>query len=92
MITDPTWSAAVPGASFLYCWLIAGIAFKNGSRVAGRLEFVSLVLAAVAIFAWQITSSPSVAILLAIVADSLACVAMILRPTGTPSRRSRFPS
>jgi len=86
MLSEPSWSAAVPGSSAVYCGIVVVLAVRRGGTRLGALDAVCGLLGVTAIVAWQLTAQPDVALAIAIAGDMVLCVptfAKTLRDPGS---------
>ena len=84
MLSEPSWSAAVPGSSVLYCGIVVVLAVRAGGTRLGLLDLVCGVLGLAAIAAWQLTSQPDAALAIAITGDMVLCVPTIAKTLRDP--------
>ena len=90
MLSEPSWSAAVPGSSAIYCGVVVVLAVRAGGVRLGVLDGVCGLLGLAAILAWQLTAQPEVALAIAIAGDMVLCVPTFAKTLRDP--RSEFGS
>lgn len=74
MLSEPSWSAAVPGSSAVYCGVVVVLAVRSGAARLEVLDAVCGLLGLAAILAWQLTDEPRLALAIAISGDMVLCV------------------
>jgi len=84
MLSEPSWSAAVPGSSVVYCGVVVVLAVRAGGTRLGVLDAVCGVLGVAAIVAWQLTAQPDAALAIAIAGDVVLCVPTIAKTLRDP--------
>lgn len=84
MLSEPSWSAAVPGSSVVCCAVVVVLAVRRGGTRLGVLDVVCGVLGVVAIVAWQLTAAPDAALAIAIAGDMVLCVPTIAKTLRDP--------
>ena len=84
MLSEPSWSAAVPGSSAIYCGVVVVLAVRAGGVRLEALDVVCGVLGVVAIVAWQVTAEPDAALAIAITGDMVLCVPTIAKTLRDP--------
>jgi hypothetical protein len=84
MLSEPSWSAAVPASSALYCGVVVVLAVRAGGMRLGTLDAACALLGVAAIVAWQVTADPRVALAIAIAGDVVLCVPTFAKTLRDP--------
>jgi hypothetical protein len=84
MLSEPSWSAAVPGSSVIYCGIVVVLAVRAGGTRLGLLDLVCGGLGIAAIVAWQLTAQPDAALAIAISGDMVLCIPTIAKTLRDP--------
>jgi hypothetical protein len=85
MLSEPSWSAAVPGSSALYCGVVVVLAVRSGGARLEPLDAVCGLLGLAAILAWQLTDQPQAALGIAIGGDVVLCVPTFAKTLREPA-------
>src|SRR5579862_9672658 len=85
MLSEPSWSAAVPGSSAVYCGVVVVLAVRAGGTRLGALDIACGALGAAAIVAWQLTGEPRAALAIAIAGDLVLCIPTFAKTLRDPA-------
>ena len=84
MLSEPSWSAAVPASSALYCGIVVVLTVRTGGTRLGALDVVCGLLGLAAIVAWQVTADARAALVIAIAGDVVLCVPTFAKTLRDP--------
>lgn len=82
-----SWTAATTA---IICFSVFLLALYKGKRTFDRLDWITLILACVAIALWRITHDPLAALVLVIVADMLGYVPTFRKSFHAPHEETAF--
>jgi hypothetical protein len=86
IVSEPSWSAVLPGAGAVGCLAIALVTIGvGGIRATSRTEVVCAAFGVLAIVGWQVTRDPQIALGLAITAFLILSGPMLVKTTRDPS-------
>lgn len=90
--SEPSWSSGLALAATIYCSIVTVLAVRFNFPGFTMLDKVCIALGIVAIAGWQMTNQPLVAVALAILADTIICVPMLVKLWRDPATEmaSRF--